>query len=335
MKVLVVALLLCSMLPARPVMADAIGATPVGESFEDGFFVLRQYRQRLIAGAFGYAGKQKIFSYPPWRPAHPGIVVGESVCALAEFDGWLYANTEASGKIFRSADGERWELVFDGAPHVGCGLAVFNGLLYATITNFDRAPGEIHRSPDGTRWQRVYSSGRKTRYIREIVAYRERLYAFFVDSRSQATGVLVSADGLNWQRLETPARMIRGHVHGGYLWLAATSKYSKHDESSIWRFDGRRFKRVHRETDKSHISNISSMGGALLATTVVEWKGRGGGASLLRSCDGGRSWRTAATFDETEAYGLQTFEGALYVGTKQEGGGGKVYRIDAPICPAD
>lgn len=315
--------------------AADISAAPVGESLEDGFFVLHPYRGKLIAGAFGYDGKRKIFSYPPWQPAQPGLVVGESVCALTEFDGRLYANTEDSGKIFRSRDAARWEQVFNGSPGVGCGLATFRGHLYATSANFDRAPGEIHRSADGTQWQRVYSSGAKARYIREIIVYRDRLYAFFVDTATQRSGMLISSDGSHWEKRETPARIIRGHVRGRYLWLAATSKYTQDGASSIWRFDGRRFKQVHTEPDKSHISNIFSIGKILLATTVVEWKGSQGGATLIHSCDGGRSWRTSHTFAETEAYALQQFGGELYVGTKQHGGGGKVYRIAGRFCPKE
>ena len=301
--------------------------TAVGESYEHGFFILRKFKNKLIAGAFGYSNKQKIFTYAPWAPASPGFSTKESVCDLREFDGYLYANTENQGQVWRTNDGNNWEKVLDVAPDIGCGLAVFNGYIYATELTLDSAPAEIYRSADGKNWERVYSSGSGKRYLKELVVFQNKLYGFYVDLENNATGMLVSSDGKSWTKQSAPARFIRSYVYGGKLWLAGTKKYSSSSESAIYTFDGASFKKIYADSSKSHISYISSIGNTLVATTTVEWKGKQGGATFMQSCDGGVTWKTMHKFKETEAWGIEEYNGAIYVATKQDGGGGKVYKV--------
>ncbi|OFZ21849.1 MAG: hypothetical protein A2202_00285 [Bdellovibrionales bacterium RIFOXYA1_FULL_36_14] len=314
-----------------PISSKSFSVTPIGESYEHGFFILRKFNGKLYAGAFGYSKKQKIFTYSPWAAASPGFTTGESVCDLREFNGYLYANTENQGQIFRTQDGSNWEKVLDVKPDIGCGLAIFNGRIYATELTLDSAPAEIHRSSDGKSWEKVYSSGSTKRYMKEIVAFQDKLYGFYVDLDGNKNGMMSSSDGVIWANASAPARFIRSYVKGNTMWLAATKKYSSSGESAIWSFDGNNFKKVYSDSSKSHISYISSIGDTLVATTTVEWKGKQGGATLLQSCDGGSTWVTVHTFKETEAWGMEEFEGALYVATKQDGGGGKVYKVEG-LC---
>ena len=303
--------------------ASNLIVTSVGSSLEDGFFVLKSFNQTLFGGAFGYYNRQKVFTYSNNRmlPVNPGIIVGESVCALEKFNGMLYANTEDSGKVFRTHDGYNWQLVFTGKYTVGCGLAVFGNYLYAVNANFVSPAGHIYRTSNGTNWEKVYDSGSITRYLREIVSYNNKLYAFY------KTGVLVSSDGTNWNSMSTPARMFRGHVFNNKLLLAGAREYSATNESSIWSFDGANFKQLYSTPTMSHIGNIHSQGNNLLAITTVNWKGREGGASLLESCDGGNNWRTIHIFNETEGWAIEEHQGNMFVGTKQDGGGGQVYKV--------
>jgi len=56
-----------------------------------------------------------LYRYAPWELTSPGLTgISESICALIEFNGELYANTESSGDIFRSTDGAQWQRVYDG-----------------------------------------------------------------------------------------------------------------------------------------------------------------------------------------------------------------------------
>ncbi|OFZ52190.1 MAG: hypothetical protein A2381_01880 [Bdellovibrionales bacterium RIFOXYB1_FULL_37_110] len=313
------------------VSAKSFSVTPIGESHEHGFFILRKFNGKLYAGAFGYSKKQKIFTYSPWAEASPGFTTGESVCDLREFNGYLYANTENQGQVFRTSDGNNWEKVLDVKPDIGCGLAVFNGRIYATELTLDSAPAEIHRSSDGKSWEKVYSSGSTKRYMKEIVAFQNKLYGFYVDLGGNQNGMMTSGDGTNWSSSSAPARFIRSYVKGDLMWLAATKKYSSSGESAIWTFDGNSFKKVYADASKSHISYISSIGNTMVATTTVAWKGKQGGATLLQSCDNGATWETVHTFKETEAWGMEEFDGALFVATKQDGGGGKIYKVEG-LC---
>jgi len=315
----------------NPITTKSFSVTSIGESYEHGFFILRKFKNKLIAGAFGYSKKQKIFTFSPWAPASPGFTTGESVCDLREFNGYLYANTENQGQVWRTTDGNNWTKVLDEKPGIGCGLAVYNGYIYATENNLDSAPVEIYRSANGTSWEKVYSSGSSKRYLKEIVAFQNKLYGFYVNLEDDSTGMLVSSDGKDWAKQSAPARFIRSYVKGDTMWLAATKKYSSSNESAIWSFNGSNFKKVYSDPTKSHISYISSIGNTLVATTTVAWKGKQGGATLLQSCDGGSTWETVHTFEETEAWGMEEFEGALYVATKQDGGGGKIYKVEG-LC---
>ena len=122
-----------------------------------------------------------LYSYPEWTQVQPGLLgIGESVCAMLEFDGQLYANTENSGDIFRSSDGQLWEQVYDGDPgSIGCGLEVFDGALYAVNYNAESSDrGRILRSPDGVEWSTVWDSGNAGSYVREITSHDGRSMRF-------------------------------------------------------------------------------------------------------------------------------------------------------------
>ena len=167
--------------------------------------------------------------------------------------------------------------------------------------------------------------------MKEIVAFQNKLYGFYVDLGGNQNGMMTSGDGTNWSSSSAPARFIRSYVKGDLMWLAATKKYSSSGESAIWTFDGNSFKKVYADASKSHISYISSIGNTMVATTTVAWKGKQGGATLLQSCDNGATWETVHTFKETEAWGMEEFDGALFVATKQDGGGGKIYKVEG-LC---
>ncbi|MCB0386541.1 MAG: hypothetical protein KDD43_14205, partial [Bdellovibrionales bacterium] len=228
----------------------------VGIGPEDGFFSLKEFKGKLVAGGFGYQGKNKIMTFPPWREQSPGIRVRESVCALEDFNGYLYANTESDGQIYRSSDGAQWTKVFDGPNPVGCGLAVFNGYIYALNSHYERPSGQIYRSKDGLNWEKVYDGGSRTLYIREIRTYNNKLYAFGVYRDTNDGGMFTSTDGKNWTWKSYKTRFFRSHVYNGFLWLASSADYSAGNESAIWKFDGTNLSKVYATRNMSHISNI-------------------------------------------------------------------------------
>lgn len=310
--------------------------TPVGPSHSDGFFSLEAFDGKLYAGLFGYGRESQsmLYRYAPWELTSPGLTgISESICALAEFDGQLYANTESSGDIFRSSDGTTWERVYDGGNEtIGCGLAVFQGQLFAI--NYGNARNEhgLILRKNGDTWETVYDSGRMPLYIREIVAYDGVLYAFGVqDLQGQ---MLSSRDGSNW-RLQTVAnRYIRGHVWNDYLWLGSTDYYAN-GEVGIWRFDGTDFVKVHADTHR-YVTDIEHLDGRLFAGTSNGWKTESGPSALLMSPDGENDWQTICQFSETAVWSMAVFENELYLGTWDYGATGAIYKVSrSAVAPTD
>jgi len=306
---------------------------PVGTGYADGFFSLEAFRGKLYAGQFGYGHESQsmLYSYPPWELVQPGLTgVGESVCALLEFDGYLYANTENSGDIFRSPDGRNWERVYDGpAGSIGCGLAEFNGSLYAINYGYATSDhGRVLRLDAGG-WTTVYDSGNESLYVREIVAYRNRLYAFGV--LGDQGKMLSSPNGSDWTLENVPERFFRAHVWDGYLWLGSTEKYTG-GTAGVWRFDGTNFDLLY-VTDREYVTDIRDMDGHLFAGTSNGWKEDTGPSYLLMSPDGVSDWQRVCQFGETAIWALGVLDGELYVGTWQYGVGGSVYQVVASTQP--
>ena len=313
------------------VAGKTFSISELGASQDHGFFAIEEFKGKLYAGSFGYGKKQMIYTVEPLAPVSPGFTVRESVCALRQFNGSLIANTESDGLIYKSTDGTNWQKVHDGGAPVGCALAVHKGYIYAASANPNdsKKPSYLYRSKDGSSWEKVYDGGGKVEYIRELVSYGDHVYAFYVTDQNN-TFMLKSADGQKWDKSSTPARMFRGSVHKGLLYLTSASEHSS-GASGIWKYDGSSFTKVHSVQGKSHVSNIIGAGNDLIAITTKQWKGRGGGASLLASCGGDSNWVEKKVFDETESWGLAVSGGYVYVGTKQHGGGGKIYKAQG-LC---
>ncbi len=301
----------------------------VGSGYSDGFFALRGFQGALYAGQFGYGHESQsmLYRYPPWELVQPGLTgISESVCALIELDGWLYANTESSGDIFRSADGESWQRVYDGPPSsIGCALEVFGGQLYAV--NYDvqaQENGRVLRSANGTDWQIVWDSGAEPWYLRELAAHAGVLHAFAVDEGTLQGYRLSSANGTDWSSHPTPSRFFRAHSWQGSLWIGSTER-SSNGVAGVWQFDGSGATLV-QEVEKRYVTELTDWDQALWAGTSDGWKTHQGTSSLLMSRDGA-SWQTVCEFSEIAAWSIAAAGEHLYVGTWQYGDGGQVYEV--------
>lgn len=305
--------------------------TAVGAAHTDGVFSLRSFGDRLYTGLFGYGheGESMLYAYPPWELTSPGLTgVSESVCAMREFGGMLYANTESSGDIYRSADGDNWQRVYDGSDgSIGCAMSDLDGWLYAVnYSNSTKTHGRILRSSDGASWSEVYDSGSMSRYLREIVAHNGLLYAFAVDENSSQGYQLTSRDGTVWTEQTTPSRMFRAISWNGDLYLGSTERGSN-GAAGIWRLDAGSFVQVHDES-RRYVTEFASLDGTLFAGTSDGWKNDSGSSALLMSTDGER-WEEVCGFSEIAAWAVTPHDGHIYVGTWQYGDGGSLYRLDS------
>ena len=305
---------------------------PVGASDADGFFALRDFGGRLYAGQFGYGRETTSMLYrtDPWELVTPGLLgITESVCAMREFDGALYANTESSGDLFRSSDGSSWELVYDGpGSTIGCGLEVFDGRLYAVqYGNGAQEHGVVLRSADGTTWETVWDSGTGPVYLREIVAHAGVLYAWAINEDDLNPVQLASTDGTDWTVTATPSRFFRGLSHDGTLWVASTERGGHAGGTGIWRIDDG-VPTLVQSIDAAYVTELQAWDGALWAATSDGWKYDEGNAHLLRSDDGG-TWDTVCTLPELAAWSIAVSGDRLYLGTWEFEVGGTVYEVRA------
>jgi len=320
---------------AAPVEHD-YACVAVGSSLSDGFFSLRGFAGRLYAGQFGYGYEavSMLFRYEPWEHVSPGITgVGESICAMREFGGHLYANTENSGDIFRSVDGENWSRVYNGTDGaIGCGLEVHAGQLYAVSYDYgSHRDGKILRTADGTTWHDVWNSGADDLYLRELTSHQGVLYAFATDEGSSQGRMLTSTDGTDWTSSATPTRFFRGHSWSGSLWLGSSDRRSN-GVAGVWRYDGTGDPILVHPVSKHYVTELTDWDGVLFAGTSDGWKEDVGTSSLLMSRDGA-TWEPVCTFDEIAVWSIAVAADQLYVGTWEYGSGGKVYRVNILASP--
>jgi hypothetical protein len=304
--------------------------TPVGTSAGDGFFELEPYNGHLYAGQFGYGleSQSMVYRYPEWALTSPGLKnISESVCAMLEFEGKLYANTENSGDIFVTTDGSNWSKIYDGpSESIGCGLAEFKGKLYAiNYQNGSNTHGRVLRL-DGGNWSQVYDSGQDSLYLRDLVSYKGTLYAFGV--QDEQGRMLTSTNGSQWTKTPVANRYLRSHVYNGYLWLGSTDMSAPNSTVGIFRFDGTDFVKMYTSS-KRYVTKIKDIDGVLFAGTSNGWKNESGPSSLLMSPDNGESWKTICTFGETAVWDLAVYNNELFLGTWNYGGKGHVVRVVA------
>ncbi len=306
--------------------------TPIGTGLDDGFFSLESFKGKLYAGGFGYRKRKAMYRYPAWEVVNPGLTVTESVCDLREFKGYLYANTESDGEIYRTADGDNWQKVFSDRGQIGCVLREHHDYLYATMhSSAFSSNGKIYRSTDGIEWQKVYDSGTSDDYMKEIIVFNDVIFAFYIDKTTGTGGYFTSVDGLNWIRHELgQLRLFKALIWNNELWASASAEYTLSGKSGIWKYDGQSFQNVAEISGYSHIGELLDYKSVLFATATREWKGNQGGAALLASPDKGITWEQICSFPETESWNLTEFEDELYITTKQHnanGTAGRVYKL--------
>jgi len=302
---------------------------PVGTTPTDGIFAMREFGSNLFVGLFGYGhtSESMLFEYPPWGRVEPGLRgVAESVCAMKEFQGHLYANTESDGYLYRSSNGSDWQRVYDGGPGwIGCGLEVHGGELYAVQYDYaTHRSGKILRSADGLTWNTVFDSGNEDLYLRHLVAHEGVLYALGVRENESLGQLLVSVNGTDWTSADTPTRFFRALSWNGELYLSSTTSRSQ-GPTGIWAFHGGSPEMVHA-VGAEYVTELAAWDSSLWAGTSDGWKEATGDSSLLMSRDG-VTWETVCTFPEAAAWSVAPSGDHLYVGTWEYGSHGKLYEV--------
>ncbi len=215
------------------------------------------------------AGWQPVVSDTPGAALPAGFggsAFGASV--LQPFKGYLYAGTAASslrGCEVWQFDGAVWQRVaargFGSRHNSGVwSSAVYRGRLYVGTMNW-KDGCQVYRTGDGCRWEQVALPGgdgfgdAATVYAWSMGVYRDELYLGTCNLRSDGGAQLWRFDGSRWEQVALPGGDGFGDaanygirnlvVFRDELYVATgTSFVQRREGSELWRYDGRRWRRV-------------------------------------------------------------------------------------------
>ncbi len=127
----------------------------VNASIEGVVWDIEEFKGHLFI-ATGSDGEIWKYDLSTWTLAED--MPGTQVYSLELFNGYLYAATGGAGgygRVYRSADGDTWEEVFNSGTNYVYTLETFNNRIYAGGYN-----GIIYTSSTGTTWETDYSTGK-------------------------------------------------------------------------------------------------------------------------------------------------------------------------------
>lgn len=269
------------------------------------------------------------------RSSESATEVEESIAFLEEFGAYLYANTEDDG-VIRRRPGVAWSTVYNHGEG-GCAMAVFNSYLYEAHFEGGTNYSYIYRSSNGTSWNKVWEGAY---YIRNLQAYDGKIYAHGIRNSDEDPFVFKSSTGNSgtWTREAVVRRFMRSTVWNDYMWLGAAHKdhHVSVGKAGIWRYNGSIYTRVYEDAaeEYGYITGLKVWNNKLFAVASQGWKDddQNERAGLFMSQTGASgTWTKVLEFDEPCAWGLEVWNGHLYVGTWKyiSGGdkGGYLYKI--------
>lgn len=219
-------------------------------------------------------------------------------------DGYIYAASSPyvtnyyvnswGSYVWRSADGINWSS-FTETPsgHFGTNWVAFQGETYGSTSRF--SAGHLLRL-NGTNWDSVWTGDKALWYLKE---FKGNLYAAGEESTT-GSGVVCRWNGTSFEK-------VFGAAAGGSAKSFCTQMGVAKDEMGTeW----------------------------LYVTWTVTWRATSGSSRVYRTSDG-TNWSLFQSFSEGECWGCARGEDeyTLYVGTRQEGGHGKIYVYRADVEP--
>jgi hypothetical protein len=274
---------------------------------------------------------------PGWRQANlngfgeRGI---EHIPSLASFGGYLYAGT-ANDSIWRTANGQHWNIA---SPDLGGGistLAVFSNSLYAGTWN-----GTIWRSPDGLNWTNVITGGLggNGKGLAHLGVYSNTLHAGTYCDGATGAEIWRTTNGTDWSQFVDnglgdlnncgviSSANFNGQIYFGIgHWEGATG-------NQIWRSDGITVTAVVTDgfghSDNLAPGGLAVFNGALYASVsnpnsgIQVWRSNTGHpGSWMQVVSGG--FGNPLTNDRS---GLRVHAGHLYLTAQNSTSGMEVWR---------
>lgn len=146
----------------------------------------------------------------PWKPfsvtwTHVATVpMGWNIVSMTAIDDYLYIGVEGAGRIYRSADGLRWDEVLDTGGVAVYGITFFNGKLFAGADGEDPS---IWASGDGKTWEKVAKLPEEERGVTAMGIFQGDLYLGTRKAR-----VYRSSNGTDWRRTVELEEHFSGYV---------------------------------------------------------------------------------------------------------------------------
>jgi len=274
-----------------------------------------------------------------------------TIYALVEFDGYIYAGTYNGALILRSLNGETWTQVLNiplNETYVYA-MAEFDGYLYAGTGSW----GEIWRTANGTDWEEVINAITVDDSVLSLAEFDGYLYA----GTKNLSKIYRTANGTDWAEVADLAdtEIYALASFGGYLYAGT------YDSGTIYRSSN--------GTDWVEVANAATIPGSWPRTLTVfgshlyacavsqisrtsngtDWeevKDFGSGVIVSAAVAGdslyvgmtsgetygsldGEVWEAANNVID-DVYSLAVFEEYLYAGTSFDG---KIYRAEITLVP--
>jgi len=328
-KKMAIMLFMIGILTASVTSAELV---PIYTSADSGFQCLRSYRGKVFGGTYGGSRIYRITSYEFVEEA---IIPSESVSVLATCpdEGCLIANLERNDKsptVFRRDDSTgRWvdTGIGNGFPEdaraMGIGAGTAGGKVWASSLPYlpgEDARGYVWSSADGINWNPGPNFSRSMPMT--FGEYNGKVWTATIYG-SDANGIYL-LDAGTWRKvynLPTDTWADDMVIFQGNLYISTFSGIFRMDSSeTINRVgDGGHWFAIARDSDETEW---------LYTCAPSEWRCSGRESVLLRSRDG-VTWEVYQRFPECECQGVavihDTSGDELYVGTRQEGGNGRIY----------
>jgi hypothetical protein len=257
--------------------------------------------------------------------------------SLVGFGKYLYAGTwwmdwgsgVGKAQIWRTADDENWQKVFEADENGAAALVVFKEYLYCGSWG-----EKIWRSKDGVNWKEVVPDGFGdiNNGIARMVVYNNTLYA---STWNWATGTEIwsTTNGKTWNQVVNAglsgdpnnggaiaSEVFQGHLYWGICCNATGAQ--------LWRTDGKTTEALvidgFGNPHNIAISSLAAFGGYLYAGAANDW----GVVQVWRSVDG-TNWTQVYVSDDTilgAVNAMEVYHGQLYLVMENYNSGTVVYR---------
>ena len=327
--------------------------TPVGTPSESGIFSMEVFSNKLYSGTYDNVNTPTVYTWDntTWGSVSQGEMDSnnESIYDMTGFGGALYAATEnlrgTGGRIYR-LEGGSWKNVYQGSDFENCySILGYSGYIYATCRDYDCSSNDaggacpsgngngqqwvtVIRSTDGSNWSTV-KTFQDASTKGGFSVNNNALYFMRGNRDTDQTFIFKTTDPSSNTWLDSPIHTSNTPIGADKQFVWNNNIYSG-SQGGIAMWNGSSISTVMTKpagsADTSFFAGFASVGSTLYACETVGWRASSGNAALYKTTDG-TNWTSVGTLSEPECWALVNYNNELYVGTRKEGGGGKVYKM--------